>query len=341
MRGIAALLAALLMLTLLPLGPTASASDANWWKRRPASKVVVANRDSGDISVINTRTFDVETYDLPGDAEPMYVNHDRRNDIVLVGDRASSTVVAFDDRTYDIVGSVAVGGGIFHQWVDDRIGQMWVVGDTSQTITVVDTRSLSVIETIDMPPELVALNARPHDVFVKGRHAFVTTLGADDGVGRVIQYSTSTFEETNRITVGDDPHVFVRNGRLYVASQNTSTIASYWARSMRPVNEQTVTSAHGLWVTWSNRVFVSSITEGGTEAVTRLDRRLRPGPTLDTHFPVPHNLTVDDRGQLYVTHSGPLSNQVSVSRIRWRSFGQPKNVTVGVNPFGLAFVSSR
>lgn len=306
----------------------------------PSSAVVVANRGSGDISVIDTRTLDVQTVDLPGDAEPMYVSHDRSNDRVLVGDRAASTIVAFDDDTYEVIGSVPVGDGVFHQWLDVRRRQLWVVGDTSQTVTVVDSRSLSVLETIDVPADLVTAGGRPHDVFVSGSRAFVTFLGLDDGTGVVVQYSTSTFAETGRVTVGGDPHVFVRRGRLYVASQDSSTIARFRATDLRPAGSATVPSAHGLFVTNRNEVLVTNIAGGGVDAVTELDSRLRTvADVTDTDFPVPHNLTVDNRRQLFVTHSGGTANTVSVVDLRSSGFGDQQVVTVGTNPFGLAFVS--
>ncbi|MGB5759334.1 MAG: YncE family protein [Acidimicrobiales bacterium] len=326
----------LVALTLLLVGLVSPAGATGPGR---GSSVVVANRGSGDISVIDTSTLAVRTVDLPGDAEPMYVNHDRRRDRVFVGDRASSTVVVFDDDDFGVVGSVAVGDGVFHQWLDDARRQLWVVGDTSQTVTVVDTRSLSVRTTIDMPSDLVAAGGRPHDVFVAGSRAFVTVLGLDDGTGTVVQYSTRTFEETGRVSVGDDPHVFVRAGRLYVASQDTSTIASFRARDLRPLGSATVPAAHGLFVTNRLEVLVTNIAGGGGDAVSELDRNLTTvQDTVDTAFATPHNVAVDNRRQLFITHSGPTADKVSVIDLERNGFGSSRAVTVGSNPFGLAFV---
>ncbi len=315
----------------------ASPVDATGLRGR--STVVVANRGSGDISVIDTSSLAVRSVDLPGEAEPMYVNHDRRRNRVFVGDRANSTVVVLDDESFEVSGSIMVGGGVFHQWLDDARGQLWVVGDTSQTVTVVDTRSLTVRRTIDVPSELVAAGGRPHDVFVAGSRAFVTVLGLDGGTGAVVQYSTRTFEEIGRVSVGDDPHVFVRAGRLYVASQDTSTVASFRARDLRPLGTATVPAAHGLFVTNRLEVLVTNIAGGGTDAVFELERRLTTvEDTVDTAFPTPHNVTVDNRRQLFVTHSGPTADKVSVIDLDRRGFGDARAVTVGLNPFGLAFV---
>lgn len=332
----------LLVLSIAVLGLALMATsvvpaEATWTKGSTA--VVVANRGSGDISVIDTVSLDVTTYDLPGEAEPMYVNHDPRNELVFVGDRANSTVVAFDDETYEVVGEVAVGGGVFHQWLDSRIQQLWVVGDTSQTVTVVSTRRLNVRATIDIPQDLVDRGGKPHDVFVDGRRAFVTMLGLDDGSGVVIQYSTRSFEEIGRVTVGGDPHVFVDEGRLYVASQNSSTVAMFRAGNLRPIRTATVPNAHGIFVTDQQEVLLTDIADGGTEAIWELNKRLRRvRDTADTLVPVPHNITVDNNRQAFITHSGEFANQVTVVELDKGGFGKSEIVNVGRNPFGIGFI---
>lgn len=302
------------------------------------SEVVVANRGSGSITLIDSRSLAVRDVELPGTAEPMYVSHDLRHDQVLVGDRANSTVVAFDDDTYEVIGSVPVGDGVFHQWLENSRRQLWVVGDTANTVTVVDTRNLEVLTTIDMPSDIVEAGGKPHDVFVQGNEAFVTFVGLEEG-GVVVQYSTRTFEETGRADVGGDPHVYVRSGRLYVASQDSSTVAIFRARDLLPLGSTEVEAAHGLFVTTRSEVLVTTISGGGTNAVSELNSRLTTvRDTVDTEFPVPHNITVDNRRQMYVTHSGGTANTVSVIALGRDGFGEPQTVLTGLNPFGLAFV---
>ena len=338
-RGRLNLLSALLAVALVASLPTAplGANSADYV--RSDSAVVVANRGSGDISVIDTESLAVHNVDLPGDAEPMYVSHDRKSSRVLVGDRAASALVVFDDETFDVVASLQVGDGVFHQWLDTNRGQVWVVGDTSQTVTVVDSGKLEVLSTIDIPSDLVAQGGKPHDVFVSGRHAFVTILGLDDGTGVVLQYSTRTFEETNRVTVGGDPHVFVRGARLFVASQGTSTVAVFRAHDLVPISSTTLPSAHGLFVTPRFEVLVTNIAGGGVDAIWELNGDLSVvRDRVDTSIPTPHNLTVDKDRQVFVTHSGATADQVSVVDLERTGFGEPTSVTVGLNPFGLAFV---
>lgn len=331
-----ALVAALVVALLAP----ASGAGASGYDDDRGPSVVVANRGSGDLSVIDVATYEVETIDLAGDAEPMYVSHDRRFDRVLVGDRSSNTVVALDDETYEVVGTVEVGDGVFHQWLDVRRRQLWVVGDTSNTVTVVDSRRLDVLTTIDLPGDLVLRGGRPHDVFVSGRHAFVSVLGLDGGTsGVVLRYSTRDFTETGRIDTGGDPHLFVDGGRLFVASQDASMVSSYQTSTLTPLAEIDVPAAHGIFVTNGNEVLVTNIAGGGVDAVWALNRRLtRVVDVVDTSVPTPHNLTVDHRRQVWVTHSGAAADQVSIIDLGRKGFGPVHTVTVGTNPFGLAFV---
>lgn len=323
--GIAGLLLAL-------AGVTGAATPASAWGADD-DLVVVANRGSGDISVVDSDSLAVTTYDLPGQAEPMYVNHDGRNGIVLVGDRASSRIVALDDDSFEVVGTVPVGAGVFHQWLDEGRQELWVVGTDDATVSVVDTDSLTVRATFPLPADLVAKGGVPHDVFVSGRNAFVSLVGLPTG-GVVVQYSTRTRTETGRIATGGDPHLFVRGGRLFVASQEAGTVSSYVAATLRPLASTAVPAAHGIFVTRRLQVVVTNISGGGTDAVWRLNARLRPvREPVDTSVAVPHNVAVASDGATFVTHSGSTSTALSVLRR-----GGDRVVTVGTNPFGLAVV---
>lgn len=306
----------------------------------PSSEVVVANRGSGDVSIVDTATLAVTTVALPGEtAEPMYVSHDSRHGRVLVGDRGAGTVVALDDETYEVLGAVAVGDGVFHQWIDIGREQLWVVGTTNSTVSVVDTEELSLTTTFPLAADVIADGGVPHDVFVAGNHAYVSVLGLRGGSGLVIRYSTMDFSETGRIVTGGDPHLFVRGAKLYVASQEASTISRFHAVTLAPIGSAIVPAAHGLFVTDRGEVFVTNIAGGGADALWKLDGRLSAvADTADTVPPVPHNLTVDDRRRLWVTHSGATADQVSVVDLDEGGFGPATTVTVGTNPFGLAFV---
>src|SRR5688500_18347021 len=69
--------------------------------------IVVANRGSGSISVIDVLSSQVNHVPLPRSGgeplpEPMYVNYSAIHDVVLVGDRANDRVVAFNALDYSV-----------------------------------------------------------------------------------------------------------------------------------------------------------------------------------------------------------------------------------------------
>lgn len=64
----------------------------------------------------------------------------------------------------------------------------------------------------------------------------------------------------------------------------------------------------------------------------------------DTPFGVPHNVALTPNGKkIYVTHSGATANKASVYTVRKKGEVPipSANVTVGVNPFGIAAVPYR
>jgi hypothetical protein len=65
------------------------------------------------------------------------------------------------------------------------------------------------------------------------------------------------------------------------------------------------------------------------------------GDPVDTPYPVPHNIALTRNGRkLFVTHSGAAADKVTIYTVS-RHSPEPVfagEVTVGLNPFGLAFV---
>ena len=129
----------------------------------------------------------------------MYVSHDRRTNTVFVGDRANDQIFALDDETYAVTGTIPVGAGVFHQWLNSRPRQLWVVNDGDKTLSVINLNDLSVIITIPIPGDLDADGGKPHDVCVADKRAFVSIVGLSGATDAVVQYSTKSFLETGRI----------------------------------------------------------------------------------------------------------------------------------------------
>ncbi len=318
----------------------------------PKGEVVVANRASGSISIISVKTNALlDTVPLPPDdnmPEPMYVVFVEEANYVFVGDRANDRVVVFDPDDYSVVDTVETGAGVFHMWADDRGRFLWVNNDIDNTATVIDPQTLDVITTVDMPADLVADGYKPHDVIFdpKGRFAYVTLLGGNDPLhDYLVQFSTDTFQEVHRAQVGKDPHVSLTqtNKLLYVPAQNSNIISVFNRETLELMEEIPVPGAHGAWMSPNGQVFyTTNLPGGGTDGLFAIDTKTNTViGSADTPYPVPHNIVVTKNKKLFLTHSGGTSDKVTIYAV---SVANPipsliGEVTVGLNPFGLAYVS--
>lgn len=313
-------------------------------------KIVVANRASGSISVIDTTTDAVVgTYTFPGEnpAEPMYVVYNVTADRVFVGDRANDQIVVFDPDDFSVEATVAAGEGVFHMWADVAGRQLWVNNDVDNTASVIDVRTLEVLATVPMPADLVAMGGKPHDVIVErgGRYAYVTMLALPGPNDYVVQYDTQTFAEVNRAAVGKDPHLSLtqRNNYLYVPAQNSDVVTVLDRDTLGVVTEIDVAGAHGAGMRLDGRFFyTTNLPGGGTNGLVAIDTQSNTVlGAVDTPYPVPHNIALTPDGEkLYLTHSGGAADKVTI----YTASNQAPvpthagEATVGLNPFGLAYV---
>lgn len=304
------------------------------------NRAVIANRASGTISVINTNDNTIEgTYDMPNNGEPMYVVYNQSNNTVLVGDYNGS-VAAFDGETFAPVGSATAGAGVFHMWLSPDNQQLWVNNELDKTISVINPNDLSTITTFPIPSDLLVVGYKPHDVIVSPDNsaAFVTMLGGAGGY--VIKYSTTTFTETARAFVGDDPHVSLTgaNDKLYVASQGSDELAVLNRSDLSEVTVLNVPNAHGLGMNKAGTyLYVGNIAEGGTAATYTIDLATNTivGNPVDAPFAAPHNYSVTGNDtQLFLTHSGGANDKVSIYTLS-PTPTLVTSLTVGNNPFGL------
>ena len=317
-------------------------------------KIVVANRGSGNISIINARSgelitnIDLPQFDDDASPEPMYVVYSRPDNRIFVGDRANDRVVAFDARDFSVTGTVNTGQGVFHMWIDQLSKQLWVNNDIDNTSTVIDPRSLEVITTVPTPADLVAQGGKPHDVIVdhNGKFAYISVLTSSGTNDYVVQFRTDTFEETARAEVGKDPHLSLtrRNAFLYVPSQNSNAVYVLDRFTLEQVDLLHVPGAHGAVMTFNGKYFyTTNLTGAGTDALFTIDTHTNSvlGSAVDSRYPVPHNIALTQfPGKLYLTHSGPTADKVTFYDV---SYTEPipsyaGEVTVGLNPFGLAYV---
>jgi DNA-binding beta-propeller fold protein YncE len=314
------------------------------------AKVVVANRASGTISVIDVQTDEViGTYALPAAAnppEPMYVVAVRKR--VFVGDRANNRVVVFDARSFAVEDTVAAGNGVFHMWADPLDRQLWVNNDIDKTSTVIDPLTLDVLATVPLAQDLIALGGRPHDVIIDplfARFAYVSMIGVSGAADYVVKYSTQTFQEVGRAAVGKDPHLSVaqQNKLLYVPCQGSGMVFVLDRDTLEPVTTLAVPAAHGAGMTRNGQTFyTTNIAGGGANGLFAIDTKTNSliGGGTHTPFAMPHNIALTPGGhKLYLTHSGATSNKLTIYKITQRTPVFEATLTLGgFNPFGLAYV---
>lgn len=318
--------------------------------RGPMGKIVVANRGSGTISVINEFTDEViGTYDLPGDTdpEPMYVVYDSNSERVFVNDRANNEVVVFDPHDFSVETTVPTGEGSFHMWADSEGTQLWINNDIDNTATVIDPGTLTVTTTVDMPADLVDMGGKPHDVIIdpSGDYAYVSLLGFPGVNDYVVKFSTDTFDEVDRVAVGKDPHFMVteEDNNLYVACQENDSVFVLDRSTLDLVDEIPVPGAHGVYITNDgDYLYVTNLPGAGIDALFTIDLDSLSviGDPVNAPHTVPHNIVLTENNhKLYMTHSGP-NDKVSVYSI---SDEDPipvytDKITVEDNPFGLTYV---
>ena len=342
----------LFLFTVVIVNPSLADDRNQLTNKKDHGHMVIANRASGTISVIDIRTDLVSaTVALPAasnPAEPMYVVHTPRAKRVFVGDRANNRVAVFDDITFVYETSVPVGNGVFHMWADLSDAQLWVNNDIDNTATVIDPVTLEILATVPMPQDLVALGGKPHDVILDpvGRSAFVTIVGITGVNDYVVKFDTDDFMETARAAVGKDAHVSLtpRNKLLYVPTQNSNAVYVLTRKDLSLVKILDIPGAHGAGMTRSGKTFyTTNISSGGVAGLFTIDTKQNViiGNGVDTPFATPHNIALTPRdNKLYVTHSGASADQVSVYLIDKKSRLPvlETTITVGLNPFGIAFV---
>lgn len=313
-------------------------------RRALKERVVVANRASGDISVVNAKTDAlIATYPMPDNGEPMYVVHVRSAHKVFVGDRANNRVVAFNERNFNVEGIIPTGNGVFHMWASPQGNQLWVNNDIDNTTTVINPNSMQVIATVQTPADLVAMGGKPHDVVVTRNAAFVTVLGVAGTNDYVVKYSASQFCEVARAAVGQDPHVsFTRNNRLlYVPCQNSNTVFVLQRSNLNQVTTIPFDGAHGAGMSNGGEFFYTADISGNRLGAISTSSNSLIGTLPSTPFSTPHNLAINRNDcKLYVTHSGGTADKLSIYHLTPLPVLE-SSLTIGTNPFGLTYYKFR
>jgi YVTN family beta-propeller protein len=337
-------------------------------------RILVANRTSGTLSVIDAASDTLvksvsvaAKYARP--PEPMYVNYCAKYHRLLVNDRANNQVIAMDADTYEVVNAAPTGKGAFHMWTDGSCKQTWSVNDVDKTFTVLHPGTLQVLATVPIPADLAEQGGKPHDIVLdkKGASAFATivAVGAATDSDYVVQYSTKTFKEIARRAVGKDPHLGLPgDGKLlFVPTQNANKVyVLNPKKSLEEIKQIEIPGAHGAGWTPDGKLFYTSNLPGADlngnkdmlwaiDATTLEIAGAAAFPAVPPGEPrlkAAHNIAIDGTGRkLYLTHSGhddgDSAGDVTIYDI---SAGNPVpqyrgRITVGLNPFGIAFAPDR
>ncbi len=311
-------------------------------KKNLKERVVVANRASGDISVVDATTNTVlGSYAMPDNGEPMYVVHIPQAKAVFVGDRANDRVVAFDEDNFSVIGTVPAGAGVFHMWGSSNGRQLWVNNDIDNSTTIINPASMKVKGTAQTPADLVAMGGKPHDVFVdpNKKYAYVSVLGVAGSNDYIVKYNTNKYQEVDRVAVGKDPHLFADdvNNLLYVPCQNSDSIYVINRTTMDIEATLYLEGAHGIFMPGSgNYVYVADIVNSRIATFETSNNTMVGAPVV-APFPTAHNLTVNRaEDKLFVTHSGGTADKLSIYSLG-PAPSLVTSLTVGTNPFGLVY----
>jgi YVTN family beta-propeller protein len=314
----------------------------------PAERIVVGNRNSGNLSVIDP-VLDavIATVPLPATplpAETMYLAYSLPDDRLFVGDRRNEVVVVFDAADFSVDGEIPVGEGQFHLWIDPAATLLWVNNELGGSATLIDPETLAVIATLPMPADLVAGGWGPHDVVLSpgADRAYVTMVRSAGPRDFLLVYDTSSLQLLHRIKVGTDAHVALHptNNHVYVPTLSGHVMV-FDTTTFVQLEHIRVPGAHGALFSGSGEYFYATNPQGGaTPRITTIDTSTLKfsGNPVDAPFLIPHNMALTgDDSKLYVTHSGGAGTKVSVYSISPVD-GRPSlltSITAGSNPFAV------
>lgn len=146
-----------------------------------ANHIWVGNPDSGSVTIVERGTHAAVTT-LRGFQNPHSIVQDPDTGTIYVGDHFAGSVSAFDPTTLDALGTLTLGYGITQMSIGD--GRLYVPR-TDGTLDVVDTATLSVLDTMTLASSLYGAS-----VVAGTDRLFVAGFGA--GTVYVIEASTLT-----------------------------------------------------------------------------------------------------------------------------------------------------
>ncbi|OIN59527.1 YncE family protein [Arsenicibacter rosenii] len=298
-------------------------------------RIVIANRGGSSISFVDANSDQViKTLTITG-SEPMYVVYVAAKDKLYVGDRAGKKVHVVNPQTKEVENAIPVGNGVFHMWADALGKQLWVNNDIDNTISVINL-------TTDKVETLIKLDEKPHDVFLTkdATKAYVSILNPDAATpDKIVLFSMPSFKRINEVNVGKDPHLFhlSKSNKLVVPCQS-GQVFTLNGNDLNVLSTSSYAGAHGIFpAPDENTVFVTNITGAQIYSINPADN-IQNRTVTASLTATPHNVVANEAGsKLFVTHSGAAANTVSTYTVGSKSLTPGTTITVGTNPFGLAY----
>eukprot|EP01084_Bolivina_argentea_P161750 281545_1 len=284
------------------------ASQQQNCENSPVPRIAVANRGKGDALFIDSQNeHSLMSIQLHSTSEPMYISASTLTNEFYIGDRKNSQLYVYDTTTLQRVDIIPACNGIFHQFYNER-NQLWIVCDIDLSILVINTETRKQIKTINIK-YIQNSGFKPHDITSSREYTYVSLLKPDN-IGIVIQYSTQTLEETNRIQITGDPHLYIDTllsnpNYLYIASETGNLVYKLSAISLQILNTVNIDGAHGIWGNKDYLYVTNFLSENGVGSLNVIDLnnfdRIRQ---YDSVVGSAHNLMINSGGnKLFVTHS--------------------------------------
>ena len=215
------------VISTIPLGSNASPADVAFDSEN--GKLYVTNFNAGTVSVIDGNTNQViATLTVGGNPTAIAFNPITENIYVADG---VNRVDVIDPITDNIVASVIVGNEPSGIAFDSHDGDMYVTNFLSGTVSVIDTRTNTVIATIAMPPGAnpsgVAFDSSNSEIYVT--NFYQTGVGAGGvgggGIVSVIDDNTNTIVDNLLVDSAPEEMVFdSASGQLYTTDFLSNTV---------------------------------------------------------------------------------------------------------------------
>lgn len=172
---------------------------------------------NGQVLVYDAMTYDLKNT-IPVGKEPAEVTFSTDGSTAFVANGADQTVTAIDPQTKQVRATVPVGANPVGAW-PGADGRMYVDNEDGRSISVLDVKTLRVLETIPLG-------------FMPGFAAYEPTTGelwVTDPEGGTVHWWTKTaggYQRAGRFLTGAGAHAIAfRGSTAYVTNQDAGTVS--------------------------------------------------------------------------------------------------------------------